>query len=423
MLKNKHLKIVYIISLCVFATSKWDLPWFFYLIHCFLWSFIGVLAYSQNGLVNKKYFNSITMVGQLFFGSYFIFGIFTVLAYSFDINVLAINVITRGTSEFLQYTMIILSVIATSYIFKEKLLDYTFFAISLHYILMILIGIVQYGINEFVTIGLFPFTDAAYTGIKEGNIVRFLELHDIVSASGFFVIYYIIKYSDGEEKRKKYLILSILITYIGFKRIVILAVALALIIYWILKKIGDTRIRALMLMCLIPLLIVFNLYVWLIDNIYELYLLAEKFDVNFMGRLPTYEFLSEYFEYSLFYIGEGLGSAIRFNGLDTTLVQGHSDILTMFIDIGLYGFNIWLIWNFYILTVKLFNRYNKKIAYLWLVLTVFAFLTYLTGNTMQRFVFQLVYANILFNEIYREEIKKDLYVFKEKLIENRGIND
>ena len=133
-------------------------------------------------------------------------------------------------------------------------------------------------------------------------------------------------------------------------------------------------------------------------------ILAEKYNVNFMGRLYTYEFMTRYFEFKPTFMGHGLSyvdkliEELRTRG---TLYKGwmllsgmHSDTLKKYIELGFIGFIAWIIYVIKIKTIKFKNEFSDKVAAIYLMFTVYSFVLYLTDNVFEYYIFTLIYVII-----------------------------
>lgn len=147
-------------------------------------------------------------------------------------------------------------------------------------------------------------------------------------------------------------------------------------------------------------------------------ILAEKYNVNFMGRLYTYEFMTRYFEFKPTFMGHGLSyvdkliEELRTRG---TLYKGwmllsgmHSDTLKKYIELGFIGFIVWTIYVIKIKTIKFKNEFSDKVAAIYLMFTVYSFVLYLTDNVFEYYIFTLIYVIIplAMSEITDNTIKK-----------------
>ena len=156
---------------------------------------------------------------------------------------------------------------------------------------------------------------------------------------------------------------------------------------FILKKFSLSKAS---IIATISVLIVSYAYVMFIHN-NVLISLADNYDINFMGRLTTYQFVAEeYSEFSPLYLGIGFGYIDEI--LDDLVkanyrigyipvISLHSDILRMYIGIGFIAFGLWIIYQIRLKTKIIQNKIDCNCAKAYLLYTVFLFVLYLTDNT------------------------------------------
>lgn len=249
------------------------------------------------------------------------------------------------------------------------------------------------------------------------QITKIFEVHDLTFAMGFFLIYFVY---FGKKENIKHLyskiIISILYVIWGYKRIEFAAIAITFILFiFIGRKRKELSFKTTVITGVV--LAVSLIYVFLASS-GLLSILAEKYNVNFMGRLYTYEFMTRYFEFKPTFIGHGLSyvdkliEELRTRG---TLYKGwmllsgmHSDTLKKYIELGFIGFIVWIIYVIKIKTIKFKNEFSDKVAAIYLMFTVYSFVLYLTDNVFEYYIFTLIYVIIplAMSEITDNTIKK-----------------
>lgn len=417
-LKRVHLKYIYIISLCIAMITKlpgFVIPWYFRYFFCVFWIGIYLVAKMQNG--NLKFDaaskRASSLLAVIFVMPYVILWLCSMGSFLFYLEDTQLNNISRGISETLQISLMLLSVISTARIFKEKLLDYTFTAVVLNYSIFIIIALMQYGLREFVTIGLLPFSEQANAWDPDGNPAQILEVHDVVFATGFVFLYYLF-YEQKSPRRKKCLALSSGIMYLGYKRIQLLGILAVLPIRLLLKKCNSKRdVRKMSIVFTVCVFLAYFGFLWVIDSDILGYI-TTKFSINTMGRLGAYRSMAPYFEVSPLYLGRGIGAAGRISESNLALglaqITGHSDMLYRYIDAGFFGFSAWIIFCIFTATDKISHRLGTESSKIWLIFTIYAFVTYLTDNTTLYFSFQTVYMVIMYHIIYSQFAKRKVYL-------------
>lgn len=238
------------------------------------------------------------------------------------------------------------------YYFKDKIVSCIFWAASINYICYIVAFISMYGVS-----GMFHYialTDLA--GIGE----RPLEAHEITFIFGILIIYYVLTWKNKHQPFK--LVISVLFCLFGFKRILLFAVALSVVLYFLIEKFSRNNNR-------IPIYIGWALLVYcivwiLISSGSELTLLAQKFNIELSARDRIIGLLKNDYSVDLTYVGKGVGfvhqkmmAYVRAKKSATT--GFHNDILMYYIDLGC----IPAIMFFYYWTVKCMKKIRKYFGF------------------------------------------------------------
>lgn len=256
-----------------------------------------------------------------------------------------VDVIARGLSGAFVYNNMLsftLAAAAFLYIFGEKGIWYNLIAILISNLLMILTIILQNGLgaflSEFITLIL---TFAAQTG----DIIVQAEIHELAFCVGAYLIYMILK----PRKKLPFLILFLLAGFCflaAFKRIGIIAVALALGLGWFLQFVAkykkDTAYRLAMFFSLALVAILIG-YIAIIKL--DVFALLEEMGIETSGRVVIYQAVDRFYTFSPDFLGNGIGFLTY--QLSTNMNVGvssvHNDFLQYFIDLGFWGYILWLV--------------------------------------------------------------------------------
>ena len=409
-----HLYIVTtsIAMLMFFGLDRTPMPWWFSSLHCAIWIVLGLIlsaGKSKKRIITGKSEKSIIF---LFATPYIFFWLFTIIAWIAN-KYIEPNTVSRAISLTLQYLLMIFYVITLTRLFGVKLIKYTFDAAVLNNIIVILFAILRWGIKDFITVGLIPFSEYASSWTLDNlNISAYLEVHDITFAFGFFLIYYFLFY-EGKNKKKNIIICCIFI-YLGLKRIQL--AALFLVIGLSVLITGKTKRGSKFWASVVTIgsLLVTNLFVWLIDtNIIST--LASSYGINFMGRLRVYFNLSKYFDYGPQYLGHGMayGRIEATNLVSQNILNftGHSDVLMNYIDYGFWEFQLWIFFICFICSKHIIKNYGSKETRIWMLSIVYSLITYLTDNTVMYFCFQTVFM-IIVHHMFLENKKNRQVLLK-----------
>jgi len=316
-------------------------------------------------------------------------------------------VISRGLSGAFVYNNMIsftLAAVAFLYVFGEKGVWYNLVAILISNILMLVTVIAQNGIgrffSEFVTL---IRTFAAETG----DIIVQAEIHELAFCLGAYLIYMLLK----PKKDIVFFILFGLTAFCflsAFKRIGIIAIAIALGIGWILKLIlkfkKDTAMRITVIVSVIMVLLLIG-YVGIIKL--DVFTLIEKAGIDTSGRATIYNAVDKFYEFSPEFLGNGIGFLTY--QLSTNMNVGvnsvHNDFLQYFIDLGFWGYILWLV-SMTLVRVCYFGRQGKvESAIITLSLSIYLVIVSSTDNTMNYPLLTTVLAIIMIGNGFDEKVR------------------
>ncbi len=309
---------------------------------------------------------------------------FTVSMFIWFVKQVNVSVISRGLSAVFIYTNMLsfaLAAAAFLYIFGEKGIWYNLIAILTANILMIITIMAKYGIgNYFSELITLIKTFAAETG----DIIVRAEIHELAFCLGAYLIYMILK----PKKNIAFVILLALTLFCfisAFKRIGMVAIVIALFFGVMLKFISKYSKKAAMnLAMFFTVLIILLLigYIALIKmNAFEL---LEQIGIDTSGRANIYSAVSKYYDFSPGFLGNGIGFlTYQLNSnIHIGVASVHNDFLQYFIDLGFWGYIMWLV-SMTLLRVRYFGANgNVESAIVTFALLVYLIVVSLTDNTM-----------------------------------------
>ena len=294
------------------------------------------------------------------------------------------SVIARGLSSTFVYNNMIsftLAAVAFLYIFGEKGIWYNLIAILIANVLMILTIIAQNGIgvffSELVTL-IVTFADIT------GDVIVQAEIHELAFCLGAYLIYMLLK----PRKDIVYFILLGLTAFCfvaAFKRIGMIAIVIALALGWLLKFIARfKKDMAAHLAVLFSILLIVVLIGYIAIIKMDVFTLIEKAGIDTSGRVVIYKAVDKFYEFSPDFLGNGIGFLTY--QLSTFMSVGvnsvHNDFLQYFIDLGFWGYILWLI-SMTVLRVGYFGSKGKtEAAIITLALTVYLVIVSSTDNTL-----------------------------------------
>lgn len=327
------------------------------------------------------------------------------------VQTVEIGAISRGlSSSFIYVNMLSFALSAASllYIFGEKGIWYNLIAILAANMLMIVTVIAQYGLgnyfSEFITL-IVTFADVT------GDIIVQAEVHELAFCLGAYLIYMLYK----PKKNIVYfllLFLSLFCFLSAFKRIAMIAIAIALFFGYLLKFIARyspktaSRLTTVLSIAVVAVLVG---YVALIKlDVFEL---LEKAGINTSGRVEIYNAVDKFYEFSPDFLGNGIGfltyQLSSFMHVGVTSV--HNDFLQHFIDLGFWGYILWLL-SLTLVRVRYFGRRgNVDNAIITFILTLYLIIVSSTDNTINYPLLTAVLAMLMMGNDFEENVRRDEY--------------
>lgn len=275
------------------------------------------------------------------------------------------------------------------YYFGSRIVDAIFYAACINYIFYIIAFIQIYGFKGMLN--YIALTDLA--GIGE----RPLEVHEITFIFGILILYYMMTWKETHSKAK--MIVSIIFCMLGFKRILIVAILIAILVWCLLLFCSKQAER--MVKILACCLLIFCM-VWIyISATPLLEILALRFNIDLQGRENIIGRLGQHYTLSLFYIGKGTGYVHKV--MEAYLASHpyaatsgfHNDILKYYIDLGcipaaLFFFNIT-----YLNTKRILKKFTIRSAIYYIVLITAVIICWSTDNLATYPNFLLVYNIVI----------------------------
>lgn len=317
------------------------------------------------------------------------------------------DVITRGLSAMYIYCNMLssaLAAVAFLYIFGEKGIWYNLIAILLSNILSLGIIVAENGIGPFVSeLITLIVTFAAETG----DIIVQAEIHELAFCLGAYLIYMLLK----PKKNVIFFLLLGLSAFCfltSFKRIGIIAIAVALVFGWLLMfvakfKSNVARNWTIALSAVLAFLMIG--YVAIIKM--DVFSMLEQAGIDTSGRVDIYHAVDKYYEFSPDYLGNGIGFlTYQLNNDPTVGVAAvHNDFLQYYIDLGFWGYILWLS-AMTLVRVCYFGAKGKTDnAIITFALCVYLFVVSATDNTANYPLVATVLAIIMVGHGFDERVR------------------
>lgn len=276
-----------------------------------------------------------------------------------------------------------------------------------------------------------PIEIAKYLFLSDsvrGGVNAYLEVHDLTFALGIlFIYYFVVGFRHRTNKNIKRLIFIGIYIFLGYKRIEMAAIFLVLLYYYIVdinfKNLKRKTAVITGLVATLSLIFIGAIYSGLLDY------LALEFGINFNYRLDTWAYWANRSSFSLAYPGLGtnfvdkdtylmrLSSGIIQDG--HVLVAGmHSDLFKKYVELGFIPFCSWIIYILYGKIIYLNKRFGKVAADVYLLITLYIVVLYLTDNVYNYAICNACYFVVTMvtclNAVYREQANIDISVIGRK---------
>lgn len=316
-------------------------------------------------------------------------------------------VISRGLSSSFIYANMLsfaLGAGALLYVFGRRGIWYNLVAILIANILMILTVIAQNGIgvfmSEFVTIV------TTFAGVT-GDVIVQAEIHELAFCLGAYLIYMLYK----PKKDIVYFILLLLSLFCflaAFKRIAMIAIVIALALGYLLKFIAKYNQKtASGLVTFLTLVIIALLIGYIAIIKMGAFEILEKAGINTNGRVEIYDAVDEFYDFNPGFLGNGIGFlTYQLNTFMTVGVASvHNDFLQHFIDLGFWGYIIWLVAMTLVRIWYFGKRGNTDNAIVTFILTVYLIVISTTDNTMNYPLLTGVLAMLMMGPVFEDNTR------------------
>lgn len=319
------------------------------------------------------------------------------------------DVISRGlSSSFIYMNMLsfALGSGALLYIFGEKGIWYNLISILAANILMIVTIIAQNGLanyfSEFVTLII------TFAGVT-GDIIVQAEIHELAFCLGAYIIYMLYK----PKRNIIFFILFLLCLFCflsALKRIAIIAIVIALVLGYLLKFIAHynkkTAQRLVVFLTVVVIVLLIG-YIALIKG--DAFEFLEKAGINTSGRVEIYNAVDDFYEFNPGFLGNGIGFlTYQLNTfMNVGVASVHNDFLQHFIDLGFWGYIIWLLAMTIVRVLYFGRKGNIDNAILTFMLTVYLIIVSSTDNTMNYPLLTGVLALLMMGNGFNKNVKEN----------------
>ena len=321
------------------------------------------------------------------------------------------DVISRGLSSSFIYTNMLSFALGSGallYVFGRRGVWYNLLAIIIANILMIITVIAENGLgnyfSEFITL-IITFADVT------GEIIVQAEVHELAFCIGAYLIYMLYR----PRKDATYIILLILSLFCflsAFKRIAIIAIVIALAFGYFLKFVAKYNKKTAMGLIIFFTLVIVAVLIAYIPIIKSgAFELLEKAGINTSGRVGIYQSVDKFYEFNPSFLGNGIGFLTY--QLNTHLNIGvasiHNDFLQHYIDLGFWGYIVWLVAMTFVRIWYFGKGGNIEGSIVTFMLTVYLIVVSSTDNTMNYPLLTGVLAILMMGTGYEQDVRDTEY--------------
>ena len=229
--------VLYIISMALAFTTKlggYKVPFSFWLIIGAIWVAITLVQLCMD-ISSKKATGLSDYKWQLkiYFLPHVLIHLYTV--FLMVIGKVSWSDLTSNVSVYIPSLL----AIGSLYLFKERAFKYISIALIVSWVLSVLTGILTYGFKIFSHAIIQGFIDSSHkTPGMRGN---YLELHDLVLAAAYIVVFYI--FSEKKLNKRDFAFLSVvaLIMILGIKRISVVGLILAVLFHLLIRWFPENK--------------------------------------------------------------------------------------------------------------------------------------------------------------------------------------
>ena len=314
-----------------------------------------------------------------------------------------LSLIMRGSSLILYQLLLLTMLIGAGVLFGEHSIEWTSFGFIGANALILLDVMRRNGVGVTIS-GMVSFL--ASVGSHDNAISLQLEVQDVTFGIAILLLYYLI---DGKGKPRRWFHVAALAFFflLGFKRILFPAMLLGGAYFLLMRQLSDKRQKQVTVVIGLILIAVSLGYVILIRS--RLWFdICERFGIDLMGRKRLYGYMESYYEVSPTYLGLG-------NGMVSTVLEAlektgnrrlHSDVLRLYVELGMPVFLLWCYLTFIFTYTYLAKHYSRRAAAINMAVTLLMFVTFLTDNTLEKYCPQIAWHLLPLALAMEEETRK-----------------
>lgn len=312
------------------------------------------------------------------------------------IHIYTIALMTLGKVKFSYFTtnatvyVPTMVAIFSIYLFGLQALKLNGIALVVSWCISVLSSFLLKGVRIFPHAVIQAYIDPGYS--LPGLNRNYLELHDIVMASAYVLLFYIFTKTRLSKRNVLLIALIFILMTLGMKRVSVLGIILALVFHITLRMFHEKRKYKICIIAGWSAVVLCYLYIYIQDNSSGFFALMNSLGVNVMGRNYYFRAAMDMVDFSPMHLGIGRNVLQEiFNTEFSYLRVGgvHSDIIKMYVENGFIMFGIWLWYYLIYLTKEFGKRFGIAEAVMYFSLTIYTFTLYTTDNVEVYFACQI----------------------------------
>lgn len=300
----------------------------------------------------------------------------------------------------LQPLLICFMAILTYSMFRKKAIRAIIAASIINYSVYIVTCMSKYGVLSIFGAG------------SDNEASQLLEVHEITFVFGLLAVYLWITKSGAfklqEKHQKTLLVITTLMSLLGFKRILIVVMIASIALNAILKK--QKTPKMLKIAAIVTIVFCFA-WCFLCSSAVLLEGLSLKFGIDLKGRDWIYANFYPYYDFTLTYIGGGIGYVQSLIGsMKNMYLLGHfiglhNEVLRLFIDLGCVPYLLYLIAIFPVAIHVILKHQGYRSAVCYFVFWILTMLCSMTDNLLTYPNYMLVFITLAIHCIFEEQQK------------------
>ena len=300
----------------------------------------------------------------------------------------------------LQPLLVCVMAIVAYMTFSRKALKGILIAAAINYCVYVVVCMAKYG----------PFS--LFEAGTNTGASKLLEVHELTFIFGLSIVYLIL--SDYFKKKKInrcWLLLLTVFCLLGFKRILLLAMILAVALYWIFKRFKRPTLIIIFSLVLISISLI---WVYICSSWTILTGLSLQYNIDLSGRNWIYSNFYPYYEYSVSYLGAGIGYVQQLIGeMSTMVIRGHSiglhnEYLRLYIEFGFAPYIVYFVLLIPFCVFIIYKKVNIQTAVLYFSLWLLTLICIATDNLLAYPNYMLTFNILLITSISKARSKKTI---------------